>query len=68
MKARFTKIFDKIFYTPQPLPPCSISSVIEIDGQPNRSHLRIDHEGNSILVLNAATVLHLNQTATEIAY
>lgn len=68
MKARLTNFFKKIFYTPQPLPPGSISSIIEIDGQPNRSHLRIDHEGNSILILNAATVLHLNQTATEIAY
>jgi len=41
---------------------------VEIDGKPNRLFLRIDHEGSGILVVNAATVLHLNQTATEIAY
>lgn len=33
-----------------------------------RLHLRVEPDGNGILVVNAATVLHLNQTATEIAY
>lgn len=33
-----------------------------------RLHLRIDSDGNSILMINASTVLHLNQTATEYAY
>ncbi len=33
-----------------------------------RLHLRIVPDGNSILLVNAATVLHLNQTATEYAY
>ncbi len=33
-----------------------------------RLHLRIDKDGTGILVINASTVLHLNQTAEEFAY
>jgi hypothetical protein len=33
-----------------------------------RLHLRIEPDGEGILVINAATVLHLNQTAAEFAY
>lgn len=33
-----------------------------------RFHLRIQPDGSGYLVLNAATILHLNQTATEYAY
>jgi hypothetical protein len=33
-----------------------------------RLHLRVDDDGSGILIINAATVLHLNQTATEYAY
>ena len=33
-----------------------------------RLHLRVEHDGNSLLIINAATVLHLNQTASEYAY
>ena len=36
--------------------------------QPYRLHLRIDPNGEGILILNAKTVLHLNQTAAEYAY
>jgi MoaA/NifB/PqqE/SkfB family radical SAM enzyme len=32
-----------------------------------RLHLRIEPDGSGLLVINAATVLHLNQTATEYA-
>ena len=32
-----------------------------------RLHLRVEEDGSGILVINAARVLHLNQTATEIA-
>lgn len=35
---------------------------------PQRLHLRIEPDGKGILVVNAATVLHLNQTAAEYAY
>jgi organic radical activating enzyme len=33
-----------------------------------RLHLRVEPDGNGLLLINAATVLHLNQTATEYAY
>lgn len=33
-----------------------------------RLHLRVEKDGTGILVINAATVLHLNQTAVEYAY
>lgn len=34
---------------------------------PYRLHLRLEHDGTGILILNASTVLHLNQTAAEYA-
>lgn len=37
-------------------------------GKPYRLHLRLQADGTGILVLNAATVLHLNPTAAEYAY
>jgi hypothetical protein len=33
-----------------------------------RLHLRVDQDGSGVLILNAATVLHLNQSAAEYAY
>ncbi|MFA7406732.1 MAG: radical SAM protein [Anaerolineaceae bacterium] len=33
-----------------------------------RLHLRVEHDGTGLLIINAATVLHLNQTALEYAY
>lgn len=36
--------------------------------QNNRLHLRVDKNGTGILIINAKTVLHLNQSAAEIAY
>jgi len=35
--------------------------------QQYRLHLRVEDDGRGLLVINAATVLHLNQTATEYA-
>ena len=35
---------------------------------PSRLHLRLEADGSGILILNAATVLHLNRTAAEYAY
>jgi organic radical activating enzyme len=33
-----------------------------------RLHLRVEPEGSGLLIVNASTILHLNQTATEYAY
>jgi len=35
---------------------------------PYRLHLRIETDGTGLLIINASTVLHLNNTATEFAY
>jgi hypothetical protein len=35
---------------------------------PYRMHLRIEANGDGILIIDASTVLHLNQTAAEFAY
>jgi len=40
----------------------------EWDGERSRVHLRIDPDGNGILLVNANRILHLNQSATYIAY
>ncbi len=40
----------------------------EPDQPPYRIHLRIQPDGSGVLVVNAATVLHLNPTAAEYAY
>lgn len=33
-----------------------------------RLHLRLERDGSGLLIINASTVLHLNQTAAEFAY
>jgi hypothetical protein len=38
------------------------------DEPPYRLHLRLQKDGSGILIVNAATVLHLNATAAEYAY
>lgn len=38
------------------------------DEQPVRLHLRLQKDGSGILIVNAATVLHLNASAAEYAY
>ncbi len=35
---------------------------------PYRLHLRLEPDGSGLLIVNASTVLHLNQTAAELAY
>lgn len=37
-------------------------------GKNYRLHLRLEPDGNGLLIVNAQTVLHLNQTAAEYAY
>lgn len=33
-----------------------------------RLHLRVENDGTGVLIINASTILHLNQTAAEYAY
>jgi len=65
-------LFQKIkafFSNKEPLPPGMYTFQSPSDaGEQYRLHLRIEKDGSGILVINAATVLHLNQTAVEFAY
>jgi radical SAM protein with 4Fe4S-binding SPASM domain len=64
-------VLDRIkswFEAPQPL----TAGMYEYHTSPNaaqqfRLHLRIEKDGHGVLLINAAKVLHLNQTATELA-
>lgn len=66
---RIQKNFDRFFPQQEPLPPGIYQYQSPPDvPKPFRLHLRIDEGGEGVLIVNASTVLHLNQSATEFAY
>ena len=52
----------------QPLPAATHSLQSGPDEPAYRLHLRLNKDGSGILIVNAATVLHLNPSAAEFAY
>jgi len=69
MKERFREWAGRFFTPIQPLPPGIYHWQSPPDApQQHRLHLRIEPNGQGILILDASTILHLNQTATEYAY
>ncbi len=59
----------RLFQPSQPLPAGVYTCQAPPDApQPYRLHLRLEPEGDGILIVNASTVLHLNPTAAEYAY
>ena len=52
----------------KPLPAETLTFQSGLDEPAYRLHLRLLKDGSGILILNAATVLHLNPTAAEFAY
>lgn len=65
----FRKTRDRIFPPVQRLTPGVYHYQAPASAEvPYRLHLRIDPDGQSILIVNASTILHLNPTATEYAY
>ena len=59
----------RLFTPPEILPSGNFKYVAPPESPIHyRLHLRIDDTGEGILIVNASTVLHLNQTATEYAY
>ena len=53
----------------EPIPPGIVHRMIPENVEaPNRLHLRIEPNGNGLLLVNAAIVLHLNPTAAEHVY
>jgi len=69
MIVRIKNLFERIFPTPVFLP----AGIYHYQSPPEkekqfRLHLRIENDGTGLLIINASTVLHLNQTAAEYAY
>lgn len=59
----------RLFEPARPLPPGTYHYQAPLeDPRDYRLHLRIEPNGTGLLIVNASTVLHLNQTATEYAY
>ncbi len=66
----FQKVWTRYFPKPaEPLPAGTYHYQAPADAPlPYRMHLRLEKDGQGILILNASTVLHLNQTAAEYIY
>lgn len=66
----FQQIWLKFFPKPaEPLPAGTFHYQAPPDAPvPYRMHLRLEKDGTGILILNASTVLHLNQSAAEYIY
>ncbi len=66
------KIFNRLadrFTRVAPLPEgLHHMQAVASNEQPYRVHLRLQKDGSGMLIVNAATVLHLNVTAAEYAY
>jgi organic radical activating enzyme len=67
--AKLTESIRTFFSPIQPIAPGMYHYLAPQDDPRNyRLHLRVEGDGNGILIVNASTVLHLNQTAAEYAY
>ncbi len=68
----FTKIKDKIEKLVEPVKPVPVGSYqyqgVKGDQLPYRLNLRVEPNGEGILIIDASTVLHLNRTAAEYAF
>jgi len=69
MFAKIESFFDGLFNEVEPIPAGVYSYQADEDAiLPYKLHLRVETDGTGILIINASTVLHLNQTAVEYAY
>jgi hypothetical protein len=65
----FFKPLRQIFEKVEPIPPGIYHYQAPPDDPRNyRLHLRIENDGSGVLIVNASTILHLNQTAAEYVY
>ena len=63
------KVKESLFPRINPLPAGMYHYQSPLEDESNlRYHLRLEADGSGILIVNASTVLHLNQTAAEFAY
>ncbi len=69
MFTKIEQVFDNLFMKVRPVPAGMYQYQAPADAPlPYKWHLRVESDGTGMLVLNASTVLHLNQTAVEYAY
>ena len=69
MFTKIEQVFDNLFMKVRPVPAGMYQYQAPADAPlPYKWHLRVEADGTGMLVLNASTVLHLNQTAVEYAY
>ena len=69
MFAKIESFFDGLFNEVEPIPAGVYSYKADQEAAPPyKLHLRVETDGTGILIINASTVLHLNQTAVEYAY
>lgn len=69
MKSRINLWSDRLFKQKQPLPAGMYHFQSPADTKNQyRLHLRLEPDGEGILVINASTILHLNNTAAEYVY
>jgi hypothetical protein len=67
--AKLTDSIRSLFSPIQPIEPGMYHFIAPQEDPRNyRLHLRVEEDGSGILIVNAVTVLHLNQTAAEYAY
>lgn len=67
--ANFFQTVREWFSTAQTLPVGMYHFISPNDDPRNyRLHLRVEPDGSGLLIINASTILHLNQTAAEYAY
>jgi organic radical activating enzyme len=65
----FEQIKESLFPTISPLPAGIYHYKTPLEDEENiRYHLRLEPDATGLLIINASTVLHLNQTAAEFAY
>jgi organic radical activating enzyme len=69
MFAKIENFFNGLFNEVEPIPAGVYSFQADEDAtMPYKLHLRVETDGTGILIINASTILHLNQTAVEYAY
>ena len=69
MFIKIEQVFDNLFMKVRPVPAGMYQYQAPADAPlPYKWHLRVENDGTGMMVLNASTVLHLNQTAIEYAY
>jgi organic radical activating enzyme len=69
MFKKIENFFDSFYNAPVSIPAGIYLYQAPLESDlPYKLHLRVEPDGSGILIINASTVLHLNQTAAEFAY